>query len=258
MICNIQIILKCLTISLFIVQLHSYKVITTILKQNNNNIMNRPFYHTNVIDTSIKAATGLEDTSLMSFGSKINLQLNLPTDDINAACSYISNPKEILFATWDKDKTKQLSDNKFLLSFPLILLPGLGNIQPEIEVSMIYNNQRITLESGDWTIRATSGAIMKDSRFLSTFDIKLKGQLSLVPPTNQLPKNKSKYLQAVGWVEYKVQGSKPKFFRNAPNFVLDNTINIIQTMANDYATSVFVSRFTKSFREFMFKKFSKV
>eukprot|EP01035_Chromulina_nebulosa_P019834 gene19834-25782_t len=193
----------------------------------------------------------------MSFGSKINLQLNLPTDDINAACSYISNPKEILFATWDKDKTKQLSDSKFLLSFPLILLPGLGNIQPEIEVSMIYNNQRIILESGNWTIRATSGAIMKDSRFLSTFDIKLRGQLSLVPPTNQLSNNRTKYLQAVGWVEYKVQGSKPKFFRNAPNFVLDNTINIIQTMANDYATSVFVSRFTRAFREFMFKKFSK-
>ncbi len=40
-------------------------------------------------------------------------------------------------------------------------------------------NGTIFMTSGNWTLRGMSGGILKDSRFMQSFDVKLSGRLSI-------------------------------------------------------------------------------
>lgn len=40
------------------------------------------------------------------------------------------------------------------------------------------------MSSGNWTLRGLSGKILKDSNFMKTFEISLKGQLQAIIPSN--------------------------------------------------------------------------
>ena len=188
---------------------------------------------------------GIND--MMSFGNRMALSIRMPTKDVKIASQFISSPRRILDACWDKDKAKPIltDSNLYLLEFSTIMIPGLGQLKPEIEVTTKYSNGVLSMNSGNWTIKGSSGGIMKDSRFLRTFDIVLQGELKIKPTEG------SGYVMADGWVEYRVQGSKPTFFRKAPSFLLDNTIKIIQAGVQEYATSVFMMRYLKSFRDYM-------
>lgn len=197
-----------------------------------------------------------ESNELMSFGNRMGLNIQMPTRDITLASQFISNPQRILESCWDKDKFKKISanSNTYMLEFSTILIPGLGQLKPEIEVTTKYDDGVLSLNSGNWTIRGSSGGIMKDSRFLHTFDIHLQGELKVRQGQSTLQsmeKPNPAYVIADGWVEYRVQGSKPTFFRKAPSFLLDNTIKLIQAGVQEYATTVFISRYLKSFRDYV-------
>ena len=120
------------------------------------------------------------------------------------------------------------------------------------------------MSSGNWTLRGNQGAIVKDSRFMQTFDIKLTGAIKIINNDNtnsnsiksssSLSTSSSLHksdVRAIGWVEYKVQGEKPSIFKAAPSFVLNTTIMLIKDTVSDFATSSFSSRFLQAFRKFM-------
>jgi len=203
--------------------------------------------------SKIKSITSLfsniqknSDNSLMSFGNRIEMNIRLPTRDPELATSFIRNPRSIIEKTWDKTKLQRKSDTCYLLKFREFPLPGMDAISPEIEVDLRFDDGKIKMQSGDWTIRSKTGGIMKDSKFLNTFDIKLYGEMSIVGGNSS-----SQALFARGSVEYRVQGTKPSVFRAAPSFVLDATIRLIQESVKDYASKEFANRFSKEFRDYM-------
>ena len=48
-----------------------------------------------------------------------------------------------------------------------------------MEVNFVNINGTIFMTSGNWTLRGMSGGILKDSRFMQSFDVKLSGRLSI-------------------------------------------------------------------------------
>ena len=111
------------------------------------------------------------------------------------------------------------------------------------------------MSSGNWTLRGNQGAIVKDSRFMQTFDIKLTGAIKIINNNNNndnsMTSRNTPDVRANGWVEYKVQGEKPSIFKAAPAFVLNTTIMLIKDTVSEFATSQFSSRFLQAFRKFM-------
>ena len=150
------------------------------------------------------------------------------------------------------------NDTTYIIQFPGILIPALETILPEIEVNFKTQNGTIFMESGAWVLKSSTNEIIKDSRFMSSFDIILRGQLSLEPshsyenivagtcPPTQL-------IVASGWVDYQVQGKIPRIFRSAPQFFLTSTIQFIQNCAADFVTKQFSKKLLSSFKAFNMK-----
>ena len=166
----------------------------------------------------------------------------------------------IIEACWDSGMYQQLSEKTYLLKMSPLLLPGIDNITPEIEVDIVYNNEEIRMSSGNWTLRGNQGAIVKDSRFMQTFDIKLTGAIKIVNVNSDISITSSSSssssrttpdIRASGWVEYQVQGEKPSIFKATPPFVLNTTIMLIKDTVSEFATAQFSSRFLIAFRKFM-------
>ena len=191
------------------------------------------------------------DNSLMYFGNRIDLCIKLPTRDNAIATSFISNPTKIIETTWDGSKRTKINDNSYLLKFRDFPLPGIDSISPEIEVSIDFLDGKLKMLSKEWKIRSKTGALLKDSKFMKKFDIKLVGEIGI---EESVPH--ASYVVARGWVEYKVQGTKPTIFRMAPSFVLDGTIRLIQDNVNEYASKEFSERFLKGFRQHLLKSMS--
>jgi len=206
----------------------------------------------------------------------MEIQITLPTRDRQIASDFISSEQALLEATWEKGKFRKLSDeasssSRYLLLFPTFVLPGVDTIAPEIEVEFSYESGKIEMRSGNWTIKSSSGKILKDSRFMQTFNIKLFGELAIAPlvlksPSSSISRSSSSSSSSIslgsigsnlpsvvltGWVEYDVQGEKPSAFRTAPPFVLDVTIKLIQETVSDYATTQFSSRLLRAFRAYL-------
>jgi len=194
-----------------------------------------------------RVPSSIADT--MSFGNKMEINIKLPTRDSVLALEYLKNPKAIVEATWDRSKCRQLNDKTFLLIMHTLPLPGVDSITPEIEVDFVYDHavKAVRMSSGNWTLRGTSGGVVKDSRFMQTFEISIVGQLSLMSNSETggggggggtvagLPGQVS----AIGWVEYRVQGEKPNIFKVAPQFVLEATIALIKESVSDFAEKQF-------------------
>ena len=180
----------------------------------------------------------------------MDVQVRLPTRDRSVALEFLSTPRLIVESTWDANKIKQLGKDKYLLIMPTFPLPGIDNITPEIEVDFLYTNETIVMRSGNWTLRGTSGGIVKDSRFMSSFEISIGGELKLSPAAAAA----NDIVSSIGWVEYRVQGTKPTIFRQAPSFVLNSTIMIIKDSVAVFVERVFAARLLSAFRSFMLNK----
>lgn len=121
---------------------------------------------------------------------------------------------------------------------------------------MTYENQQVRLQSAEWALKGTSENVLKDSRFMKSFDIHLNGYLYIEQPIS-IKENEKPVLEAKGKVEYQVEGLKPKIFRAAPPFVLSGVINVIQEGVMDYTESQFTARFLKAFRAYLVKNMQK-
>lgn len=69
----------------------------------------------------------------------------------------------------------------------------------------------MTLTSCDWSLKGDSDTVLKDSRFMSSFDIKLFGKLAigLGTPSTTIP-NRPPIVEAIASVNYCVEGCKPR------------------------------------------------
>ena len=199
--------------------------------------------------TQERAGRGREirlSADTLQFGDRCEISITLPTRNRALAISYLEQEQLLLEATWEKGKFSRLpsSDNTFRLLFPTLTLPGVDTVSPEIDVIISCVNGSIELKSGNWTLRGTSGHVLKDSRFMESFAITLQGKLTVDEQITPSP------VVAKGWVEYRVQGEKPSAFVKAPPFVLDVTIKLIQETVMEFASKQFANRFLRGFRRF--------
>eukprot|EP00597_Dinobryon_sp_UTEXLB2267_P007121 CAMPEP_0170086958 /NCGR_PEP_ID=MMETSP0019_2-20121128/21531_1 /TAXON_ID=98059 /ORGANISM="Dinobryon sp., Strain UTEXLB2267" /LENGTH=216 /DNA_ID=CAMNT_0010304319 /DNA_START=112 /DNA_END=762 /DNA_ORIENTATION=+ len=201
------------------------------------------------LSTSVGSKVVVSETdSIMSFGDKMDILVRLPTRDKKFVQEFLNKPSYIVESTWEKGKMKPLQDGKFLLQFAAIPIPGIDVIMPEMEVNFATINDTINMSSGNWTLRGMSGGILKDSRFMQSFDISLEGRLAI-----DLEKTDSDINQQVittGWVEYRVKGAKPSVFRSAPSFILDSTINFIQACVENFVVRQFASQMVNTFKQY--------
>ena len=201
----------------------------------------------------------------MTFGSRVNIQITLPSRDVGTVSEFLQDEERLLDATWEPSKYRRLppsssstSDKRYLLLFPELVLPGVDTISPEVEVQFQFSNGVIEMKSGNWTLRGVSGNVLKDSRFVQTFNIVVEGELGIAPYTAAAvaangAQLSSSPIVANGWVEYRVQGEKPSVFKNAPQFVLDVTVKLIQETVSEFATNQFSTRLLRGFRQFVMR-----
>ena len=166
------------------------------------------------------------------------VNVKLPTKDIDKAKTFLSKTEYIVESTWMKGKQTNMGKGVFLLQF-LTLPIGLDTITPEIEVEFLYDPKDycIRMKSGNWQLKGREG-VKKDSRFMNSFQIYLEGVLKIVPsPSNGINSGEMEgesqsqsQVEVDGWVRYAVEGEKPKIFKRAPAFILDNTISFIQVL----------------------------
>jgi hypothetical protein len=185
----------------------------------------------------------------LKFGDRCDISITLPTRNRALVISYLEQEQLLLEATWEKGKFRRLPStsgppNPYRLLFPTLTLPGVDTVSPEIDVTIACVNGSIELKSGNWTLRGTSGHVLKDSRFMESFAITIQGKLCVDEQTTPSP------VVTRGWVEYRVQGEKPSAFKNAPPFVLDVTIRLIRETVMDFAGKQFANRFLRGFRRF--------
>jgi hypothetical protein len=112
-------------------------------------------------------------------------------------------------------------------------------------VCITYGDGVVKLQSGDWALRGSSENVLKDSRFMKSFDINLTGTLYIEQVIDKLNRP---IIEAKGKVVYEVEGIKPSIFKAAPAFVLKGVIDVIQDGVMDYTETQFASRFLKAFR----------
>ena len=153
---------------------------------------------------------------------------------------------------YDKSMYQQLQPETYRLQFAQIPIPGIDIVTPEIDVNFIAKNDIIVMKSGNWTLKGKSGLILKDSKFMQTFNIDIKGSLSI--DNDKTSKDINKQIVTIGWVEYKVKGLKPKVFRNAPSFLLDKTISFIKTCVTTFVSIQFEPKLLESFRKFTYER----
>jgi hypothetical protein len=195
-----------------------------------------------------KTSLGLsvkEEGNLLKFGSRIPMNVALPTNDIELAKQFLSKTEYIVESTWMKGKQTNMGKGTFLLQF-LTLPIGFDTITPEIEVDFIYDAQDscIRMKSGSWQLKGKEG-VVKDSRFMQSFKIELEGVLTAVEGST------ADGIIVDGWVRYGVKGEKPSIFKRAPAFILDNTIGFIQANVERFAYKEFTGRLLKAFRQFI-------
>jgi len=119
----------------------------------------------------------------------MKIQIKFPTKDNELVEEFLMEPSYLVESTWDSNKLKRITPTIYLLQFIAIPIPGIDVITPEIEVSFENINGVVHMNSGNWTIKGMSGKILKDSNFLKTFEIKLVGQLMILPMSPDQSRN---------------------------------------------------------------------
>jgi len=181
---------------------------------------------------------------LLKFGNNMDIRVRLPTRDVEIAKEFLQDPTIIIESTYDKSRLTRLSNTLWKIRLADITIPAIDVISPEMEIEFkAVEGNKITMKSMKWALKGT-GPIMRDSTFLASFDIKLTGYLELEVSSSAL-------IVAVGGVTFEVQGEKPGVFRNAPPFLLETAINLIQGLVVDFASKQFSGRLLKAFTAFL-------
>lgn len=204
----------------------------------------------------LRGESGNGKSDLLSFGKRLDINVKLPTRERYMAEAFLEDPSLVVTSTWEKDKIRRIGDNKFVLQLIEIPIPGMDVVLPEVEVVFENIDGIIYMHSGNWTLRGQgSGEVLKDSRFMKSFDFSLKGELRIVDGSSDNgagPGSQQQQPLVVtgGWVQYDVQGRMPRVLRVAPSFVLDGVINFIQSRVVQFVLQRFSNRMIEGYREF--------
>lgn len=210
---------------------------------------------------------GSKNGDMLYLSNRMDIKIGLPTRDHDLAAKFIEDEKKLLDATWERGMYKVVDkkEKRYTLMFPPIGIPGIDTLSTSVEVEFTQSDGKIILRSNDWSIRGKNGVILRDSRFMETFQVEIKGELSIKEPAvikaSAIKANDLKVpappVVANGWVQYKVEGEKPNALKNAPPMVMDATVDLIKKISQDFATNQFKARFQSSFRSFLTSELSK-
>jgi hypothetical protein len=216
---------------------------------------------------SCDAGTGTGNEDILSFGSRLDITVQLPTNDRSLVEMFLKDTGYVAENTWDTSKIRKVADNTYMLQFLPIPIPGLGIVMPEVEVVFDNIHGVIHVQSSSWSMKNADGTALKDSTFDSSFDVQLSGQLRMSPGsdedeedgeidyggmsyrTKRRPVGGRKVV-AEGFVVYAVRGRKPGVFRRAPAAVLDATVAFVQRCLGDFVSKRFGRKLTKAFKEY--------
>lgn len=204
---------------------------------------------------------------MLYLSNRMDIKIGLPTRDHDLAAKFIEDEKKLLDATWERGMYKVVDkkQKKYTLMFPPIGIPGIDTLFTSVEVEFMQTDGKIILRSNDWSIRGKNGVILRDSRFMETFQVEIMGELSIKEPAvikaSAIKADDLKVpappVVANGWVQYKVEGEKPSVLKKAPPVVMDATVDLIKKISQDFATNQFKARFQSSFRSFLTSELSK-
>jgi hypothetical protein len=215
---------------------------------------------------SCLAGSGAGNEDILSFGSRLDIKVQLPTNDRVLVERFLEDTGYVAENTWEKSKIRKVADNTYILQFLSIPIPGLAIVMPEVEV--VFDNicGVIHMQSSRWSLKNADGGVLKDSTFGSSFDVQLSGQLRISPDGDEdaepdyddddlsyLAKRRpvgGRKIEAEGYVVYAVRGRKPGVFRRAPAAVLDATVAFVQRCLSDFVNKRFGRKLTKAFREY--------
>lgn len=197
---------------------------------------------------------------LLKFGNKMDIRVRLPTRDRLLAEDFIKDPTVIIQSTYDSSKATRLSDTLWRIKFAEIPIPGIDTVSPELDMDFRYANGSIYMQSSQWALKGSKNSqILKDSKFIQSFNIKLQGELTLEYPGRALTSTSPAVapadisgglIVAVGFVDFQAQGERPSALQRAPAFVLDGTINFIQSLVTDFVSKKFSTKLLNSFTTF--------
>lgn len=203
------------------------------------------------------------DAETLSFGSKLIIDIKLPSKDRDMVDNFLRDTEYIVENTWERTKLKKVSPSTYLLKFISIPIPGLDIVTPEIEVTFENIGGVVYMKSGRWSLLNGKGTILKDSNFVTSFDISLTGQLTMAreddydsydfDEVSSVARKRlvgGALVKTEGFVVYQVKGRKPSVFRRAPAMLLDGTINFVQKCVSDFVNKRFSTKLTKAFREY--------
>jgi len=187
-----------------------------------------------------------DENGLITFNSLLPINVVLPTRDRDTACVFLSNTCSIVESTWDSAKLVKLNDEQYVFKFPTLPIPGFEPITPEIEVRFEYSPEGvIKMKSSNWNLGGDNNGKMKDSRFMSIFQIELEGSLCILPQADPTAS-----VSAEGYVKYTVRGEKPSLLNAAPDFLIDRTIEVIKDSVGLFAGKSFSDKLLKAFRTY--------
>ena len=111
----------------------------------------------------------------IKFGNKLQIEVPLPSKDINVAKRFVLNPTTIVSSLWPADKLIKhaSSDNHistYILQMSTFRLPGVDPITPEIQAVFKVDNDCMTM-SGDKCLLKGAPAIISDELFMKSFSL---------------------------------------------------------------------------------------
>ena len=209
----------------------------------------------------------MERSDMLYLQNRMDIRISLPTKDHSLASRFIEDEKKLLDATWEKGMYKVVNqkDKSYTLMFPPIVVPGVDTLSTSVNVKFTIEDGKIIMRSNDWSIRGKNGAILKDSKFMESFQVEIAGELSIresmVIKASAVKASDigvpAPPVVANGWVQYKVEGEKPRALRAAPKVVTEATVGLIRKISQEFATKQFKERFSSSFRSFLTNELSK-
>lgn len=187
------------------------------------------------------------NSDLLKFGNKIHITLPMPSKKEIEVKDFLSQSHLIINTVWEKDDIRQISLNKYNLLFKTFKFPFLGEIKPSIMAKVDYNNDILSLESFEWNIKGSR--IISDNKFLKSFDIKLIGEIAIDKENS----NSNGIVYLKGWVDYRVQGTKPILLSLVPysQKILESIIEVIQSRAQVYTKQTFSTRLLRGFQNYL-------
>lgn len=195
--------------------------------------------------TQLFVSSSSSTSTKLQFGNTMKIANRLPTRDLKQVQDFLQNPSLIVETVYDASKYTKHYPGCYTIRFASIPIPGIDTITPEITLEFTSENNVINMKSKAWKL--TSTKLFKDSKFMNSFNILLNGYVEIDVVKSQ----QEGFIHTIGSVCYEVEGEKPMLLKATPNFILDKTIQLIQSCVEDFVSKRFSTRYLEAFKIYL-------